>query len=483
MKLQMMPLKKINMKFIHKAIFLLLLISFLTPIQAQEIIQETVPKTKKDTVKKSKRQKVDGIIATVGDFIILDSDIDLAFIEMESQGVSTKDITRCEVLGSLLEDKLYAHQAIQDSTIVVNDSEINAIMEEKLAVILEQVGGDINKVVKFYNKKNEEEFRTFFFEILKNNKLTSEMRAKVIDELEITPEEVRTFFKKIPSDELPSFGAELEVSQIVLEPKVSKEEKQKVIDRLNEIRREVMEDGASFRTRAVIYSDDRGSASNGGFYKINRKTPFVKEFKDVAFGLSEGEISKPFETEFGFHIIFLEKIRGQELELRHILMTPKISDAALQEAKERAQVLRKRIVDGEISFADAARSMSDEKETRANGGILLNPKTLDSKFELTRMDPALYTQISNLKDNEVSLPILDEDQRGHKRYKLMMVTNRIDEHTADYSKDYLKIRELALSEKRLEEIGKWTEDKIKETYIKINGEYRNCTFYSNWLKK
>ncbi|MFN3756002.1 MAG: peptidylprolyl isomerase [Flavobacterium sp.] len=478
-----MPLKRKSMKYFHKSVLLLLMLVVWIPTHSQEIIQETTPEVKKDTFKKSKRQKVDGIIATVGDFIILDSDIDLAFIEMESQGVSTRDITRCEVLGSLLEDKLYAHQALQDSTIVVKDAEINAIMEEKLAVILEQVGGDINKVIKFYNKKNEEEFRTFFFEILKNNKLTSEMRSKVIEDLEITPEEVRTFFKKIPTEELPVFGAELEVSQIILEPKVSKEEKQKVVDRLNQIRKEVLEDGASFRTRAVIYSDDRGSASNGGFYKINRKTPFVKEFKDVAFGLSEGEISKPFETEFGFHIIFLEKIKGQELELRHILMTPKVSDEALKEAKERAQTLRKRIVDGEISFADAARSMSDEKETRANGGVLLNPKTLDSKFELTRMDPALYSQISNLKDREVSLAILDEDQRGHKRYKLMMVTNRIDEHTADYSKDYLKIKELAMGEKSLETIGKWTEEKIKETFIKINAEYRNCTFYSNWLKK
>lgn len=473
------------MKCILKAVMALVILSVGTPLQAQEIISETTTSVKKDSVKKNKpkRMKVDGIIATVGDFIILDSDIDLAFIEMESQGVSTKNITRCEVLGSLLEDKLYAHQALQDSTIVVRDAEINAELEEKLSVILEQVGGDINKVVKFYNKKNEEEFRTFFFEILKNNKLTSQMRAKVIDDLEITPEEVRTFFKKIPKEDLPVFGAELEVSQIVLQPKVSDAERKRIIDRLNEIRREVLEEGASFKTRAVIYTDDRASAPNGGFYKINRKTQFVKEFKDVAFSLNEGEISKPFETEFGYHIIMVEKIRGQELELRHILMSPKVSDEALKEARERAITIRKRIMDGEITFAEAARTMSDEKETRANGGVLLNPRTLDAKFELTRMDPALYSQISSLKDGEVSQPILDEDQRGQKRYKLMMVSNRTDEHVADYARDYIKIKELAMGEKRLEVIGKWTEEKIKETYIKINGEYRNCKFYSNWLKK
>jgi peptidyl-prolyl cis-trans isomerase SurA len=448
---------------------------------AQEVLPETAPVVVKDTVKKMSRQKIDGIIATVGDYIILDSDIDMAYIEMAAQGNAVSNIPRCEVLGKLMEDKLYAHQALQDSTIVVNDAEINAMMDEKIAMMVEQIG-DIKKVVKYYNKKSEEEFRSFFFEVLKMNKLTQEMQNKVIDGIEITPEEVRTFFNKIPKDELPNFGAEMEVSQIVIEPKVSEEEKQKVINRLKEIRRECLEEGASFTTKAVIYTQDRASSSSGGYYKINRKTQFVKEFKDVAFSLNEGEISEPFETEFGYHIIYLEKIRGQELELRHILMTPKITDASLKEAKEKATLVRKRIMDKEITFADAARSMSDEKETRANGGVLLNPRTLDSRFELTKMDPSLYSQVSNLKDNEISMPILDEDQRGQKRYKLLTVTNRINEHKADYATDYMKIKELALSEKRLLAIEKWSNEKIMETYIKINGEYRNCEFVNNWMK-
>ena len=390
------------MKYINNKLALILGVFLMVgwESQAQEILLETTSVVKKDTVKKFSRQKIDGIIATVGDYIILDSDIDMAYIEMSAQGGSVTDITRCQVLGKLMEDKLYAHQAVQDSTIVVNDAEINSMMDEKIAMMVEQIG-DIKKVVKYYNKKSEEEFRSFFFEVLKMNKLTSEMQNKVIDEIEITPEEVRTFFNKIPQKELPNFGAEMEVSQIVVEPKVSEEEKQKVINRLKEIRREVLEEGASFTTKAVIYTQDRASSSSGGYYKINRKTQFVKEFKDVAFSLNEGEISEPFETEFGYHIIFLEKIRGQELEVRHILMTPKITDTSLKEAKEKALLIRKRIMDKEISFADAARSMSDEKETRANGGVLLNPRTLDSRFELTKMDPALYNQVSNLKDNEI----------------------------------------------------------------------------------
>ena len=232
-----------------------------------------------------------------------------------------------------------------------------------------------------------------------------------------------------------------------------------------------------------MYSQDPGSRSNGGFYKMNRKTPFVKEFKDVAFSLAEGEISAPFETDFGYHIIYVEKIKGQEVELRHILLSPTVTELALKEAKEKITLIKKRIEDKEITFAQAARTLSDEKETRANGGALINPKTQDTRFELTKMDPVFYSQVSNLKENEISAPILDEGEEGKKKFKLITVTNRIDEHTADYAKDYIKIKDLALKDKQITAIGKWFDEKIKETYIKIIGEYRDCSFTNNWLKK
>lgn len=456
----MTRLKTRNLKFINKTLTILLLVT--TSVFAQP-----------------KKQKVDGVIGVVGEYVILDSDIDLEYIQLKAQGVDIKNITRCELFGKQLEDKLYAHQAIQDS-IIVTDQEVNDYMNQQVDAMVEQVGS-IDKVVQYYNRKDEEDFRSYFFDIIKMNKLTSQMQKKIVDEVTITPEEVRNFFKGIPQDEIPMFGAEVEVAQIVIKPKVSEEEKQKVIAKLKEIRKEVIE-GSSFFTKAVLFSEDPGSSSSGGFYKMTRKTPFVKEFKDVAFSLAEGEISEPFETEFGYHIILVEKIKGQEVELRHILIAPKVSNEALNQAKEDIEIIREKIIKGEISFADAAKASSDEKETKNNGGVLFNPQTMETKFELTKMDPALYNQIVDLKVGEVSQPIL-ENERGKKFYKILTINSKLPEHKADYASDYLKIKELALRDKQIKAISKWMDEKIQETYVKIDKEYQECDFANNWLKK
>ena len=343
----MMPLKTKNMRFINRNLVLALcFFSISATLFAQEIIKDSVKTVKPQSV--NQRQKIDGIIATVGDYLILDSDIDKSFLEITSQGGSVKDISRCQMLGKLLEDKLYAHQAIQDS-IKVTDDEVKSKLEEQLGYMVEQLGS-MDKVIKYFKKPSEADFRSDLFEIIKTNKLSSEMMKKIIDKVEITPEEVRSFFKKIPQNELPVFGAEMEVAQIVIKPKVTEAEKQKVIDRLKSIRADVLE-GSSFSTKAVLYSQDPGSSSNGGYYKMNRKTPFVKEFKDVAFSLAQGEISEPFETDFGYHIIYVEKIKGQEIELRHILLVPSISNESLKEAKDKVNLIRKKIIDKEITFA------------------------------------------------------------------------------------------------------------------------------------
>ena len=434
-----------------------------------------------DTINSQQKIKIDGLAAVVGDFIILDSDIDKTLIDLQSQGVATDNLDKCSLLGKLMEDKLYAHHAEQDSLEIDNQQIFNYV-DQTIDYFISQLG-DIDKVLEFYKKEDEQTFRQELFEINKVNQLSQKMQSKIVDEIEITPEEVKQFFNNIPRYDLPIFGAELEISQIVVKPEVSEAEKKKVIDRLESIRDDVVINGSSFATKAILYSQDPGSRSTGGKYTLNRNRPqMVKEFRDVAYRLKENEVSEPFETEFGWHIVKVDRIRGQEVDVRHILLTPEISPDAMAEAKKKVDLIRKRVVDGELTFQEAAKSFSDEKSTKNNGGVLINPTTGDTRFELTKIDPVLYNQIQRLGDNEISSPLLEKDRQGNQSYKLIMVSDRFDEHVADYSKDYIKIKELALKEKQLTAIQKWMNEKIIDTYISVNDQNKQCNFANKWLK-
>ncbi len=448
------------------------------PVEA--VAEATV--AKKDSSINFKKIKLDGISAVVGDYVILDSDIEKTMIDLKSQGASTEDITHCGLLGKLMEDRLYANQAVQDS-ILVSDDEVNATGDRQLQSLVQQIGS-MDKVLKYYKKEDEATFREELYKINKLRMLSERMQQDIIKEIEITPEEVRQFFNKIPEDERPIFGAELEIAQITKEPKASDEEIQKAVDKLNQIKADVEDNDASFSVKAILYSKDPGSSSKGGFYSITKETGFHKAFKDVAFSLKEGEVSEPFETPSGYHIIFVEKIRGQELDIRHILVQPEISQNVLDEAKAELDSIRKKIINKEFTFAEAALNFSDEKETKFDGGLLRNPQDFSSRFELTKMDPTLYNQVQGIKDNEITYPVLEQDPRGGPpKYKILKITNRFDEHVADFSKDYTKIQDLALTEKKYNAIKKWMDDHIEETYISVNDENRNCEFANNWVKQ
>lgn len=436
-----------------------------------------------DSTVTRKMVKLDGIAAVVGDYVILDSDIEKTLIDLKSQGASTEDITHCQLLGKLMEDRLYAHQAVQDS-LLVSDDQVNSTSDRQIQQLVAQIGS-IDKMLKYYKKQDLESFKAELFEINKLRMLSEKMQGKIVEKIEVTPEEVRQFFFKIPEEERPVFGAELEISQIVKSPEPSEVEKLKVINRLKEIKQDVEENDARFSTKAILYSQDPGSKPKGGLYTgITKQTGFVKEFKDVAFSLQEGEISEPFETQFGYHIIMMEKIRGQERDLRHILMIPEISDKAMEEASNELDTIRQHILDGKYSFDEAARNFSDEKETKFDGGLLRNPINFDSKFELTKMDPTLYNQVRNLGDGEISRPIREEDPRGGApKFKIMQITNRYDEHKADFARDYIKIQDLALKDKQYGEIKEWMGDKIEDTYILVDDDNKGCDFSDNWLKQ
>jgi peptidyl-prolyl cis-trans isomerase SurA len=432
----------------------------------------------------NERNKIDGVAAVVGDFLVLDSDIEKQFNQLKASGISTDDMTTCQVFGKLLEDKLYQHHAIQDS-ITVNSLEIQSFVDQQIDAFAEQIGS-MEKLINYYNKNSEQELRNEMFELNKSSELAKKMQEKIIDETEVTPEEVRQFFNSIPKDDRPFFGTELKVAQIVVIPKTTEEEKKKVIDRLKEFKADVEDNGANFTTKVVLYSDDIASRRSGGKLTLNRKKQrgqFDRNFVETVFSLREGEISDPFESDFGYFIIILDKIRGQEYDVRYILLRPKLKPFDIAEAAKKLEDARNTILSGDLTFAEVALEISDETETKFEGGKLINPETQDFNFELTKMDPELYSQIEKLKDGDVSIVLRDEDRLNPVKFKILTVTDRIDEHEANFATDYIKIQALALQNKKLKEIEKWQNTKIDDTYIKIANEYKGCEFFSNWLKQ
>ena len=482
---KIMNLKSINLKAI--AFLGMLFFSFITIAQVtiddeDNLLKESdfSPEILKATkMTQDGRLKIDGVAAVVGDYLVLESDISKAYIDMKNQQIG--EITYCDVAETILENKLFAHHAVQDS-LPFNPSRVESFTDQQIDQFVRQVGS-MDKLLEFYKIDSESELRDQLNEINTQRMRAEEMQGSIVDEVEITPEETRDFFEAIPEDEIPLINDEVELAQIIVRPEVGEKEEQAVIDKLNSYRDDVVA-GGSFATKAVLYSEDRGSRSQGGKITLTREDNFVKEFKDAAFSLQEGEVSKPFETEFGWHILTVEKIRGQQVDVRHILLYPEISSEAIQKAKDEIELVRKKIVDGEVDFKEAAREVSDEMETRESGGQLINNATGDRRFELTKIDPTLYDQVIDLKENEVSLVIKDSEPRTAKIFfKVITVTKKIPEHIAEFSKDYTKIRELALQQKKLREIKEWKSKKVTDTYVKINGDYKVCKFAKSWIKQ
>ena len=488
-----MQLKIKTLKFSRKTNWVLL---FAVMVFSQSFCQEVVtidstgvvkssdvdPQiTVNDSINNFKRYKAEGVCGVVGDFVILEFDIDKSYLEFEQNGVDVNSIDRCEMIGKLMEDKLYVHHAIQDS-IIISDAEIKPEVDQLMAYMVDQVGS-VEKVVNYYRKSNETELRADLMKARKEIRLTERMQENIVSSITITPEEVRTFFFSIPVDERPIFSAELEVSQLVVEPEVTEKARQDAINRLKSIRTDIVDNGSSFATKAVLYSKD-GTRSKGGVIEgVRKDSPMAKEFKDMAFSLQEGEVSEPFETEFGFHLLKVDKVRGQQVDVRHIIIFPEVSQSIVNEARKKIDTIRQSILDNKIPFAEAAKLYSDDKETRNNGGLLVNPQTLDTRFDLTKMDPTLSAQVYNVKKGEITKVYTDSDRTGKSIFKILTVTNRHEEHVADYVKDYEKVHELALKEKQLRAIEDWQEEKIKETYIKISSDYKDCNFTNNWINK
>lgn len=452
----------------------------IAPNELQTEVRATMKKM--DSVKKTGyRILVDGVSGVVGDYVILKSDVAIAKEDLK-RSQSMMDIPQCDLIKSMLREKMFAHHAIQDS-IIVSDGEIYGRVDQTVEYFLSQVKGDEKRLLELYKKNSMEDLRTELYNINRDQLLSARMQERLTEGLEITPEEVREFFYSLPEDERPLFNTEVELAQIIINAVPTDEAEKEVVDKLNEFRTDILENGASFAAKAVLYSEDPGSSNNGGMYSLKRTDAFVKPFKDAAFSLQEGEVSEPFKSEFGWHILTVDKIRGQVRDVRHILLVPFVSTAQMNAAKEKLSKVRDSVLYGDLTFDEAARKYSDEKETAKNGGKLIDPRTGESRLELTRMAEQVTSQVQFLEKGDISSVVEEKDRTGKViGYKIVYMVDKINDHQADYSLDYLKIKDIALNNKRAEVIEEWQKEKLKDTYIKIGEDFQGCESLLDWTR-
>lgn len=454
-----MPFKIKFLKFINILLFILV---FNQVITAQKV-------------------KIDAVGVVVGKNIVLDSDIEKFKLELENSSEGKIQISDCEMLEQLMLQKLLAHHAVVDS-IIVSDAEVNDQVERNIQFFSQEYGS-IEKVVEAYGFNDIEDLKKELFGIEKENSLIQKEQRQITENIDVTPEEIRIYYNGLKEKgELPEFPAEIQIAQLVLNADPTQEEVDRVINKLNQLKKDI-EGGSSIKMKAIINSMDPGVTDNGGRYSIDKNSQFIKEFKEAAFSLDVNQVSEPFKSKFGYHILQLHEIRGETRIASHILIQPDIPQEKLNETKEKLEKIKKDINDGVITFEEAVKKYSQDDDTRNNGGLIVNPYSGESTFDLTRMDPALYARVNNLQKSEMSDVFYDETRQGKKMYKVMIMKDRTNTHIADMVKDYVKVQNLALQKKKQETIAKWSREKIGDTYIKISEEFRKCNFDKNWTKE
>lgn len=440
---------------------LLLAISFVTFANAQDKV-------------------VDQIVAIVGGNIILKSDIEKMNIDQQAQGVTTDGDMKCEILENFLVDKLLVAEAELDTLIEVTASQVNQQMDQQLAMYVSYMGSE--KAVEDYFKKSIVAIKADMQEGIRNQLLSQQMRSKIVKDVTVTPSEVRYHFRNLGKDEIPTIPTQYEYAQITLQPKVELEEENRVKARLRELKARI-EGGSSFATMAVLYSEGP-SAKDGGVISYSGRAELDPAYASVAFNLKGDKVSNVVRSAFGYHIIQLVDKKGEKVSTRHILMKPKISVEALEEAFTRLDSLANMIRSDEISFEQAAMAFSYDKNTRNNGGIAINPNSMSSKFSVEELDPDVSKVITTMNVNEVSAPFETIDRETQQTvYKIVKVLKKIDSHKANLQNDYQTLADMYLAKKKEDVFNEWIAAQQSETYIRVDPTYANCNFnFNNWIK-
>lgn len=423
---------------------------------------------------------IDKIVGIVGNEIIMMSDIENQYIQMASQQMKVDGNTRCEILEDMMFQKLLYVQAQKDS-LSVTPKEVETELDRRLSVFINQIGSE-QKLEEYFGKTIKS-IKDDLRSTIEEQMLAQKVQQKIIGDTKVTPSEVKNFFEKLPADSIPTIEAYYELSEIVIKPEVSKEDKEKVVAELNKIRERIL-NGESFSTMAVLYSEDPGSAMKGGELGFVSKTDLVPEFSQVAFNLTSPlDVSQVVETEYGFHIIQMIEKKGNMMNFRHILMKPKVSMEALEAADKKANEVYSILQSDTISFIDAVKKYSNG-DSKGSDGKVMNPYYGDARMTSDFLDPYTKSAVMPLKEGEYSKPFLSSDNKGSRVIKIVRLDLDVKEHKANLKDDYLTLQRAALEDKNSRLIDEWVKDKVQSVYIKIDDEYKDCNFNVNcWIKK
>lgn len=423
---------------------------------------------------------IDEVVAVIGNSAILKSDIINQQRQLEAQGINLGSSPVCSMLDDILYQKLLFNQARIDS-IEVSDDHVEQVLERRLRFFIAQIGS--RERLEAYYGKTIDELKEEFRELVREQELSQRMESTITQNVSVTPAEVRRFFNNLHPDSIPMVESEMVLAKITKTPTVRQEETDMVKDRLEGFRERILR-GESFSTLAILYSEDPGSARRGGELGFVGRGELFPEFEANAFSLRPGELSEIVETEAGFHIIQMIERRGEQVNVRHLLLRPKVSPEDLQQARNELDSVRTLIASGEMTFAEAALKFSDHPG-RINQGIMVNPYTGTSRFrvdELGQIDRNLVFIVDRLDVGQVSEPHTMMTEDGQQAYRLVKVVSRRDAHKANLQEDYDLIQQLALQQKELGVIRQWIARRLESTFVRINEEYRDCEFEHNWLK-
>lgn len=424
---------------------------------------------------------IDEVVWVVGDEAILKSEVEEARMSAAYEGRKFDGDPYCVIPEEIAVQKLFLHQAALDS-IEVPESEVIQRVDYMTNMYIANIGSR-EKMEEYFNKTSSQ-IRETLRENAREGLKVQKMQQKLVGEIKITPAEVRRYFKDLPQDSIPYIPTQVEVQIITQQPKIPLDEIEDVKRKLREYTERVNK-GESFSMLARLYSDDRGTAINGGEMPFTGRGYLDPAFANVAFNLQDpNKVSKIVESEYGFHIIQLMEKRGDRIKVRHILLKPHVPEEALMAGTARLDSIADDIRNGKFTFEEAASVLSQDKDTRNNHGLLPNPQTNTSKFEMQELPPEIAKVVDKMKVGEISEAFTMIPQKtGKEECVIVKLKSRINGHKATISEDYQNLKEIVLEKRRDEMLDKWIREKQKHTYVRINDNWKNCTFkYPGWVK-